>query len=375
VRAIPNSNDQVFEITFAPFVAGGYRLVLGPQITDRAGNAMNQDKDATNGEATQDQFRVEDFTGARVVSSMPHAGGVRVLFDEPVAVKNVSAANFTLTDLSGQNPVTVTGVRSIGGNVYSKEFDIQVSSFPKGGYRLSLGPGIADRVGNLMDQDQDGKAGEALADKYLQNYLDGTRPAFAGITASRVFHGITVAFTEPLKASTFTVADVTLIDQATGKTLDRSGITVVAHPDADRFDIQFAARPGTYELRLGTSFSDLFGNSAASATVTVASLRLDLMTGRPQLPGLTFEPPPVLAHLIDGLDISDRLGMEFLQAVLESPDLEPVINPVGGGDIWEAELPVDSRMMQVVRESVELWAEAELMQELALYPDVFFRPL
>lgn len=46
-----------FEITFDPQnEAGLYQLVIGPDVLDIAGNAMDQDDDGVNGEATDDQF-------------------------------------------------------------------------------------------------------------------------------------------------------------------------------------------------------------------------------------------------------------------------------------------------------------------------------
>ncbi len=46
-----------FRLNFTPLtVRGDYRVVIGSDILDLAGNAMNQDKDGVNGEATEDQF-------------------------------------------------------------------------------------------------------------------------------------------------------------------------------------------------------------------------------------------------------------------------------------------------------------------------------
>jgi hypothetical protein len=48
-----------FEITFdAQNSAGDYRLVLGPEIADIAGNAMDQDGDGIGGESLDDQFEL-----------------------------------------------------------------------------------------------------------------------------------------------------------------------------------------------------------------------------------------------------------------------------------------------------------------------------
>ena len=47
-----------FRIQFAPLtIRGDYQIVIGPDVLDLAGNLMNQDNDATNGEATEDQYR------------------------------------------------------------------------------------------------------------------------------------------------------------------------------------------------------------------------------------------------------------------------------------------------------------------------------
>jgi len=46
-----------FDVTFATQTAGGtYTVVIGPAITDTAGNLMNQDNDLINGETTQDRY-------------------------------------------------------------------------------------------------------------------------------------------------------------------------------------------------------------------------------------------------------------------------------------------------------------------------------
>ncbi len=57
ISAVAGSPNRKFEITFASqIVKGDYEMVLGPSILDTAGNAMNQDNDATNGEVPDDRF-------------------------------------------------------------------------------------------------------------------------------------------------------------------------------------------------------------------------------------------------------------------------------------------------------------------------------
>jgi len=60
-------NATTFDVTFAAQSAfGTYSVTVGPNILDLAGNAMNQDNDLTNGEATQDQY-----TGSATITP-PH---------------------------------------------------------------------------------------------------------------------------------------------------------------------------------------------------------------------------------------------------------------------------------------------------------------
>jgi hypothetical protein len=55
--AVNRLSSTQYEVVFASqSAAGNYSLVIGPNITDAAGNAMNQDNDAANGEDPADQF-------------------------------------------------------------------------------------------------------------------------------------------------------------------------------------------------------------------------------------------------------------------------------------------------------------------------------
>jgi serine protease len=60
VQVVPGTFNREFNIVFAAQSAlGGYTMVLGPNIEDEAGNPMNQDNDAVNGETPGDQFTVQ----------------------------------------------------------------------------------------------------------------------------------------------------------------------------------------------------------------------------------------------------------------------------------------------------------------------------
>ena len=60
--AVNKISSTQYEVVFASqTAAGAYTLVIGPNLTDTAGNSMNQDGDGTNGEATADQYTL-NFT-------------------------------------------------------------------------------------------------------------------------------------------------------------------------------------------------------------------------------------------------------------------------------------------------------------------------
>ena len=58
VPAIATVNGNTYRVSFTPplFLPGSYTLVMGPNISDTAGNLMNQDNDNSNGEATGDRY-------------------------------------------------------------------------------------------------------------------------------------------------------------------------------------------------------------------------------------------------------------------------------------------------------------------------------
>jgi subtilisin family serine protease/subtilisin-like proprotein convertase family protein len=68
VTVVPGSFDRKFDVAFAPQVAhGSYEMVLGPAITDRVGNPMDQDADDILGEPTQDQFTASFLIGDQYI--------------------------------------------------------------------------------------------------------------------------------------------------------------------------------------------------------------------------------------------------------------------------------------------------------------------
>jgi hypothetical protein len=67
IMAVSGSNDTAFDIAFpAQDTPGSYRMVIGPYVRDRFGNAMDQDGDFITGEIPDDQYPVDFWVGGTV---------------------------------------------------------------------------------------------------------------------------------------------------------------------------------------------------------------------------------------------------------------------------------------------------------------------
>ncbi|MDH3717629.1 MAG: Ig-like domain-containing protein, partial [Planctomycetota bacterium] len=108
-----------FEITFAAqSTLGAYTVTVGPDISDLAspaGNAMNQDQDTTNGEATEDQF-VDSFTLFTPSAFSP------LLIDFGTAGSAVAGSYTGLTHTDAYSPTPGYGWQA-GSSVFSLDRD------------------------------------------------------------------------------------------------------------------------------------------------------------------------------------------------------------------------------------------------------------
>ncbi len=78
VSAVVGNGDRQFDLAFADqTLRGAYRLTIGPDVTDVVGNPMNQDGNASNGEATDLYSSTVSFD-----STTPTLGSAPVLFSE-----------------------------------------------------------------------------------------------------------------------------------------------------------------------------------------------------------------------------------------------------------------------------------------------------
>jgi subtilase family serine protease len=156
------------EVTFAPlWEAGQYSLRLGPDVTDLAGNPMNQDGDGTNGEPADDRLTCSPGIPAPVaglrVERLEVRGpdevplrSIEVVFDRPIDPGSVASQDITLVNAAGTvfHPVPAL----LNECVLSLDLTGLALTSP---CTLLVGPEIAAAAGPAMDQDGDGTPGEA----------------------------------------------------------------------------------------------------------------------------------------------------------------------------------------------------------------------
>lgn len=312
VAVIAGSDNHSFDITFQALPPGGYHIRIGPGIIDLAGNWMDQDGDGSNGER-QDAFVFSDLIGPRILSAEPSYGKIHVTFNEAIDAATFTRQDVKLTDLNGK---AVKIVR-IDADPWSNgnEFDIIVNSFPKGGYKLTIGPNITDVVGNPMNQNDNGHNGEAVNDQYVATVSDRKAPVVVNMTATRAWSAITIDFNKPIDVSTLTSADVTIVNTGTGQTVPVWAVDVVAGSDSKSFEIRFQGNPGTYQLTLGRQVFDIFGNRMAAAFKGTFVLQAGDV--RDQRPPKDVYLHPLTQDQLRGLDPIDPMDRAMLLALAQ----------------------------------------------------------
>jgi YD repeat-containing protein len=160
------ASGQTYRVLFdSPLPAGTYRIEIGPQIADGAGNLMNQDLDDMPGETWDDVFATTvtfDVTPPRIKAMFP-AGDVAgtvsyvdVVFSEPMDYSTFANNDVQITKPDG-GAAQVSSVAKLTDSQFRIWFAAQTAF---GQYLLQVGPDVRDRAGNLLDQDGNGVAGQ-----------------------------------------------------------------------------------------------------------------------------------------------------------------------------------------------------------------------
>ena len=248
VTSIANLGGPMRRINFPTQLAqGNYTLTVGPNINDFAGNPMNQDGDAANGEP-EDAFTITVYlqdNGPPTVTRVTPSGSisndvssVTIQFDEPLL-----AGSFTTDDLALSGPggaIPVTSLTQSNSTTWIAGFATQTTV---GTYPLTIGPAIEDVLSNAMTA------------AYQTSFtIDRTGP---GVTAMSPSGGVTqavsfvdITFNEAIDAGTVSTADVSLSGP--------SGAVVISSAfsfASNRFRITFPQQTasGAYTLTFGPS--------------------------------------------------------------------------------------------------------------------------
>jgi hypothetical protein len=262
VTPVDGSNDELFDVTFAPQNAlGNYSLTVGPDITDQDGNAMVM---TYSGRITLQGPQVIASTPAAATTRVGPVSSVRLTFNEPM-----NPATFTpdQVDLffgpNGRIPVTaVTPV--VGSN--NTAFDV---SFPPQGtigyYTIVVGPDIYDMNGLPMDQNNDFIPGQIPDDLFTVRFgIEGPRITTAGDLGSfdTGVYTLRVTFSEPIDPTTFTPDKVASFRGPNGN-IPVLGVSPVNGSNDTKFDLFFAPqnKAGSYQIVIGPNILDQFGNA------------------------------------------------------------------------------------------------------------------
>jgi hypothetical protein len=261
----PPTASTAYTVTFEPVVAKGtYDLAIGPEVSDLAGNRMNQDRDVLNGEADADVFH-DSFTLLREhapglwVMSVTPAGPttqpfdtLQVSFSQPLDEGTLTPDDVQLTTHAG-GTIAPASVARLDGLRYELAFTGLTGT---ANYTLTIGLDVASQ-GQVMDQDHDGTPGEpedAYSVELIGNGLtvadgstdmEGKNLVFCGKSSTvdgahafadvRLFGGASVSVSEPGitvdglfvgQGSTFSIAGGSLLT-VTGLTGVSGGSTLL----------------------------------------------------------------------------------------------------------------------------------------------------
>ncbi|OYP38028.1 CARDB domain-containing protein [Rhodopirellula sp. MGV] len=243
---------------------GVYQFAIGPDITDLAGNRMDSDGDAVEGELDDRYFgSLEIAGGGPYVTNFspmntvgPGLSTAQITFSEPVNLSSFTAADLRLVGPSGQIPVT--NITAVGSRTYEVSFAAQSEN---GNYTIEVGPNIEDLGGLPMDQDRDGITGEAGQDAYSDFFaIDSVGPKLASFVpdfVNKPYDYIDYTFDEPINPATFTPQDITLVGPN-----GAIPISQIIMMSSTEFRVSFAKQTalGAYSFTLGPLINDVVGN-------------------------------------------------------------------------------------------------------------------
>ncbi|MFP4053627.1 MAG: LamG-like jellyroll fold domain-containing protein [Phycisphaerae bacterium] len=252
---------------------GTYTVTIGPDVLDVDGEPMDQNRNATVGEAgdSWSQSFVVDTVAPTLAVTSPAGdptlpvGHIDITASEPLADGALSNGTVTLTGPAGT--VTIDSIEELEGNVYRLHFAEQTAD---GDYTLRIAAAMTDTAGNPLDSDGDGTYGEAGEDDFSHVFALAVGPRLTGLVDEQ-FHDIadgpleslTLTFSEPLDFTGDETGSLWL-DRLTLTGLD-GPITPTAIEQVGERDyrVSFAPQssPDMLTVRLAADITDAAGNA------------------------------------------------------------------------------------------------------------------
>lgn len=167
------SGTTAYRVSFPPQVAtGNYTMVIGPNITNTAGQALDQNNNGTGGEPGDAYSNAFTIRAPRVLFHAPMGtvtdpvSGIEFTFDQAINPSTFTPADIvSFTGPSGA--INVTSVTPLAGSVFRVNFPAQSAG---GLYTMVIGPNInSSTSGDAMDQNGNGVTGEQT-DRYTGSF-------------------------------------------------------------------------------------------------------------------------------------------------------------------------------------------------------------
>ena len=265
--AFDSTAVQAMIIEHGSWAATDYTITFGPDVTGVTGFMLDQDRDGTGGEPSEDVYTgtiTVDRTGPRITALSPATAQttpvayVDVTFSEAVDAGTFSRDDVTIT-APGAVDVVPLGVVPLSATELRILFAPQAVN---GVYDLSVGPGVTDLAGNLMNQDNDGTNGEDPADVYDGQFEVDLEPVRITShsptgTVSTAMNHLDLTFGVPISAGSFNTDDVRIVGpQGTVTVTGVSAITDVLY----RVSFASISAEGDYEILVGPDVQDATGN-------------------------------------------------------------------------------------------------------------------
>ena len=274
VTPVPGSTTE-FDVAFdSQSAPGDYTMVIGPGVTDLAGNAMNQDGEGPNGETPDDQYTTTrnipppDPDGPQVTAASFSGLGnsissARVTFNEAIDATSFAGADVAFTGPGGG--ISVTGVAPVAGTG-NTQFDLTFATQTTvGTYAMTIGPDVKDLAGNAMNQDGELPNGETPDDQFTISAAVtdtvGARVTSASFAGPATSVGpARFTFDEAINPASFDASDVSFTGP--GGSIGVTGVAPVAGTGNTQFDVTFATQTtaGVYTMTIGPDILDVAGN-------------------------------------------------------------------------------------------------------------------